>query len=105
MSKNNLDLNHDHTISDTELDQAQEIAQIEQTQRKSQAQTHMAWFAMISMIAFTALLFTPWISESRLNSLSDVLDVFYIAQAGIVGSYYGMSAWISRKGSASPSGY
>lgn len=105
MRKNKIDLNHDNTITDTELAQAEEISQIEQNQTKSQTQTHLAWIAMISMVLFTALLFTPWISESRLNSLGDILDVFYIAQAGIVGSYFGMTAWISRKNSSGESNY
>ena len=49
------------------------------------------------MIVFSAALFTPFVSESRVAALADLLGLFYIAQAGVVGAYMGVSAWMSRK--------
>jgi len=31
------------------------------------------------------------------SALADLLGLFYIAQAGVVGAYMGVSAWMSRK--------
>ena len=60
-------------------------------------QKRMAWVAMGSMIVFSGALFTPFVSESRVAALADLLGLFYIAQAGVVGAYMGVSAWMSRK--------
>ena len=48
------------------------------------------------MIIFSILLYTPIISETRVNALGDILGLFYIAQAGVVGAYMGVTAWISK---------
>ena len=56
----------------------------------------MAWVAMVSMIIFSILLYTPIISETRVNALGDILGLFYIAQAGVVGAYMGVTSWMSR---------
>jgi hypothetical protein len=57
----------------------------------------MAWAAMASMIIGTILLFTPVIPDSRVTALSDLLGLFYIAQAGVVGAYMGVTAWMNKK--------
>jgi formate hydrogenlyase subunit 4 len=57
--------------------------------------------AMISMIVFTVALFLPVVSESRVSALADLLGLFYIAQAGVVGAYMGVTAWMSRGPSTS----
>jgi hypothetical protein len=57
----------------------------------------MAWVAIWSMIIFTVVLFSPLVSDARVNALADLLGLFYIAQAGIVGAFMGVSAWMSRK--------
>ena len=50
---------------------------------------------MVSMLIFTVVLFTPLMSDSRVAGLADLLGLFYIAQAGIVGAYFGAAAWMS----------
>ena len=57
----------------------------------------MAWLSIASMIIFSACLFMPVVPESRVNALGEILGLFYIAQAGIVGAYMGVTAWMSRK--------
>jgi len=57
----------------------------------------MAWLAMGSMIVFSIVLFLPVISDNRVKALADLLGLFYIAQAGVVGAYMGTTAWMSRK--------
>lgn len=93
----NPDLNQDKVITPDELAQAEELSQLYQGEEKSSTQRYMAWTAMGSMILFTGLLFTPLFGIDKINSLADVLDVFYIAQAGVIGAYFGLSGWLSRK--------
>ena len=53
--------------------------------------------AVITVGPYLPALFTPFVSESRVSALADLLGLFYIAQAGVVGAYMGVSAWMSRK--------
>lgn len=92
-----FDLDGDGTVSDEEIKRAQDMLEIELREEKSEAQKRMAWVAMLSMIGFNILLFSTYISESRVAALADLLGLFYIAQAGVVGAYMGVSAWMSKK--------
>ena len=94
---NQFDLDGDGTVSDEEIKRSQDMLEIELREEKSEAQKKMAWVAMGSMIVFSMALFTPFVSETRVSALADLLGLFYIAQAGVVGAYMGVSAWMSRK--------
>jgi hypothetical protein len=69
---------------------------LENRDKKEDQQRRMAWVAMFSMVVFTILLFTPLISVERVAVLDNLLSMFYIAQAGIVASFFGSSAYVSR---------
>lgn len=94
---NKYDVDGDGTVSDDELHDVEKIEEIERQNRKQYAQRQMAWVAIWSMIVFTLILFSPLVSDARVNALADLLGLFYIAQAGIVGAFMGVSAWMSRK--------
>lgn len=94
---NKYDVNRDGEVSDDELSDMEKIEEIERDNRKQAAQRRMAWVAIWSMIIFTIILFSPIISDARVNALADLLGLFYIAQAGVVGAFMGVSAWMSRK--------
>ena len=83
-------------LTDSELSQSERLSELELKNEKAEAQKHMAWVAMGSMIVFTGLLFSPFIDITRVDSLSQLLGYFYIAQAGVVGAYFGMTAWMSK---------
>ena len=99
--KNNLtkkyDVNRDGEISEDELNEMKTIEEIERDNRKQSAQRRMAWVSIWSMIVFTIILFSPIVSNERVNALADLLGLFYVAQAGIVGAFMGVSAWMSKK--------
>lgn len=94
-------MNRDGKISDGDLDVASELLELELREEKADTQRRMAWGAMISMTIFTAVLFSPILSDSRVSALADLLGLFYIAQAGIVGAYMGVTAWMSNTGTRS----
>ena len=91
------DLDGDGVVTDEELEQAREIKETERDLRKSLAQLRMARFTLIGMGVFTAAMFTPWVSVERIHALSEISSLFYISGAGIVGSYMGTTAWMSKK--------
>ncbi len=91
------DLNNDGTITDEEMKRATEILELELREEKAEAQKRMSWVSILSMVLFTAILFTPVVSESRVSALGDLLGLFYLGQASIVGFYFGAQAYMSRK--------
>ena len=91
------DLDGDGIVTDEEIAREKEMIELELREEKANAQQWMAWVAMGSMLVFTTVLFLPVVSTSRVNALADLLGLFYIAQAGVVGAYMGVSAWMSKK--------
>jgi len=75
----------------------EENTEISLIARKQLAQRRMAWVAMGSMIVFTMAMFLPIFPDSRIKAMSDLFGLFYIGQAGVVGAYMGMSAWMNKK--------
>lgn len=86
------DVDGDGKISKSELD----TVEIENQDKKEDQQRRMAWIAMLSMLIFTGLLFTPLIDLERLKAISDLLSMFYIAQAGIVATFFGAQAYLNK---------
>jgi uncharacterized membrane protein len=97
MSGRDLDLDGDGTVGAEDVAAVEKLAEVERQDRKQQAQRRMAWVAIWSMVVFTIVLFSPVISDSRVTALADLLGLFYIAQAGVVGAFMGMSAWMNRR--------
>ena len=91
------DIDGDGVVTDKELETAKEIKVQEMAERKQSSQRRMAWVSLYSMAFFTLILFSPLIADSRVSALADLLGLFYIAQAGVVGAYMGMTAYMSRK--------
>lgn len=91
------DIDGDGVVTDKELELAKEIKIQEMAERKQASQRKMAWVSLYSMALFTLILFSPLVSDSRVSALADLLGLFYIAQAGVVGAYMGMTAYMSRK--------
>ena len=50
----------------------------------------MAWTALVSILIVTFLSFFI-VDESRLKLLSDVINMFYLSMASIVGAYVGFA--------------
>jgi|TARA_R100001244_G_scaffold62000_1_gene51853 hypothetical protein len=91
-SFNELDLDGDGVVSDQELKAAAAI----EASEKMDAQRRMAWMAMGSMLVFTAAVFLPIFPDTRIKALSDLFGLFYIGQAGVVGAYMGMTAYMTK---------
>ena len=91
------DLDNDGVVTDEEIAREKEMIELELREEKARAQQFMAWTAMASMIIASVVLFTPIVSDSRVAGLADLLGLFYIAQAGVVGTYMGTTAWMNRK--------
>jgi len=90
------DSDGDGKISDNDLKTTQELIEIENQDKKEDQQRRMAWLAMGSMVIFTGLLYTPLVSIERLQAIDNILGMFYIAQAGVVATFFGSQAYLSK---------
>ena len=88
-----LDIDGDGVVSDKEL----ALAEVLNKHEKADAQRQMAWVAMGSMIVFTLMVFLPIFPDGRIKALSDLFGLFYIGQAGVIGAYMGMTAYMNGK--------
>ena len=91
------DLDGDGEVTDEELERHQQLVELELREEKADSQRNMAWVAMISMVLFSVFLMLPIMPDSRVKALSDLLGLFYIAQASIVAAYFGATAFMSRR--------
>jgi len=92
-----FDFNNDGKLSENEFALYKENETLKADLAKQDDQSKMAWTSIMTMIVFTALLFMPFIGVDRVAALADMIDLFYLAQAGIVGAFMGTTAWIKRK--------
>jgi len=91
------DLDGDGTVTDEEIQRHQDMIELELREEKADSQKHMAWVSMASMVLFSIFLMLPIMPDSRVDALSDLLGLFYIAQASVCGAYFGVTAYMSRK--------
>ncbi len=92
-----LDLDQDGTVTDEELEKADRILEMEITSEKSDSQRRMAWVCLLSVLVLTVLLVSPAVAETRVDALSDLVGLFYISMAGVIGAHMGVQAWMSRR--------
>lgn len=96
-----MDEDKNGKVSQEEIDRANKIMEMELSEQKAQTQKRMAWSALLSMIGVIIILMSPLVSDSRVSALADLLGLFFIAQAGIVGAYMGVQAWLTKTSSSS----
>lgn len=93
----NFDHDKDGIISEKDLQISEQLIKLQIDNQKDQNQVRMAWIAMLSMLVITLLLFSPFVPDSRILALRDLLDLFYVAQASVVGMFMGVKAYMTRK--------
>jgi hypothetical protein len=94
---NQFDVDGDGTVTDAEMAQAEHMIEFENKDKKEDQLRKMAWVAMLSMVLFTLIAFTPFVDIARLTALGSLLQMFYVAQAGVVATFFGASAYIAAK--------
>ena len=92
-----FDIDGDGKITEEEIAMKERMLEVELREEKAESQKFMALVAMGMMIIFTIFLFTPLMSDSRVNALADLLGLFYIAQTGVIAAYMGATAYMAGK--------
>lgn len=94
--KDDFDLNKDGVVEESEVNLVVRLEELEEKFYKAEHQAKLAWCAFWSMIVVTALLFSPFIPDSRIDQLTELFGMFYISMAGIVGAFMGVTAWMAN---------
>lgn len=93
---NQYDMDADGIVTDEEMKKVEEMIEFDNKDKKEDQLRQMAWMAMGSMVLFTGILFSPIVSIEKLNALGAVLQMFYLAQAGVVATFFGANAYVSK---------
>tara|TARA_R100000315_G_C5202832_1_gene119519 strand:+ start:603 stop:965 length:363 start_codon:yes stop_codon:yes gene_type:complete len=98
------DLDGDGIVTDGELAMTAKIEQLQHQREMNQnldkmqdQQRLMAWVAMGSMVFFTAIMFLPFVPETKITTFSGILNTFYVSQAAVVSVFMGATAYSKGK--------
>ena len=99
------DADGDGVVSDNELKQAEEInrieferVQMENQDKREDAQRGMAWFALFGMLLYPiSVVVASWLGlESGASVLGDMAPTYFVSVAAIVAAFYGSQAYTSK---------
>lgn len=83
-----MDLNNDGILSEDEIISNNLLV-------KNETQSTLAYIAIWSMVVLTIFLFLPVFPDTRINALGDIITLFYLGNSSIVGTYMGVTAYMS----------
>ena len=72
---------------------------IENDDKKHDAQRAMAWFALFGMLLYPSLIvICSFIKlDTAATILGDIASVYFVAIAGLVAAFFGASAWVTKR--------
>ena len=88
------DLDGDGIVSDEELAMEERMIDLENRDKKEDAQRTMAWYALGGMLLYPGcvILAVVFNIEQAAKILGDMAGVYFIAVAGIVAAFFGAQA-------------
>ena len=88
------DLDGDGIVSDEELAMEERMIDLENRDKKEDAQRTMAWYSLGGMLLYPIIvvLATLFNMEQAAKILGDMAGVYFIAVAGIVAAFFGAQA-------------
>ena len=102
----NLDIDGDGIVTDEELEMDEKMLRLqdmksdmENEDKKEDAQRHMAWFALFGMLLYPSLvLISVFIGlEKAANVLGDIAPTYFVSVAAIVAAFFGKEAYVKSK--------
>ena len=98
-----LDIDGDGIVTDEELEMDEKMLRLqdmksdmENEDKKEDAQRHMAWFALFGMLLYPSLvLISVFIGlEKAANVLGDIAPTYFVSVAAIVAAFFGKEAYV-----------
>ena len=96
------DADGDGVVTDEELAQAERMIQIENNDKKEDAQRNMAWFALFGMLLYPfAVIIASFIGlEGASIILGDMAPTYFVSVAAIVAAFYAKEGYMASKSSS-----
>lgn len=96
---NQFDADGDGVVTDEELARAERALQIENEDKKQDAQRNMAWFALSGMLLypFAVILAVMLGLSEAANILGSMASVYFVSVAAIVAAFFGAQAVGAKK--------
>ena len=97
-----MDLDGDGIVTDAEMAKAERMIQIENEDKRQDAQRNMAWFALFGMLLYPfAVILAIALSFDQAGSiLGDMAATYFVSVAAIVAAFYGTQAYTSKSSSS-----
>lgn len=92
----NLDINDDDKLTHEELALSERAMQIERAEEKAESHKKMAWVALFTMVGFVLVMMTEYIALERIKALAEITGMMFITLGGIVATYMGANAWMTK---------
>jgi hypothetical protein len=92
------DLDGDGIVSDEELATEERIIDLENRDKKEDAQRTMAWYALGGMLLYPVCVVVSVVAgiDTAAKILGDMAGVYFIAVAGIVAAFFGAQAMVNK---------
>lgn len=96
-----FDTDGDGIVTDEEMAKAEKRIQIENEDKKQDAQRNMAWFALAGMLLypFSVVLASGLGLDSAADILGSMASVYFVSVAAIVAAFYGTQAYAAKNSS------
>ena len=93
-----FDKDGDGIVTDEEFEMEQKLIQLENEDKKQDAQRNMAWFALSGMLLYPfAVVIAVWIGlDQAAKILGDMAAVYFVSVAAIVAAFYGKEALAAK---------
>lgn len=94
-----FDVNGDGVVTDEEMARAERMIQIENEDKKEDAQRNMAWFALLGMLLYPFAVVGAGMFglESAGNILGDMAPTYFVSVAAIVAAFYAKEGYTKGK--------
>ena len=89
-----FDKDGDGVVTDEEFEMEQKLIQLENEDKKQDAQRNMAWFALFGMLLYPAIVVAATLFglDNAAKILGDMAAVYFVSVAAIVAAFYGKEA-------------
>ena len=82
-------------MTEEELELKGKEIQLENDDKKRDAKRRMTWVALIAIVIYPLYLY--FATDSLVEHLAKMSDMYFMSLAGIVAAYFGFEAWMSKK--------
>ena len=97
----NFDKDGDGVVTDEEFEMEQKLVQLENEDKKEDAQRWMAWFALLGMLLYPSLVVISvfFKLDSAATVLGNMAPTYFVSVAAIVAAFFGKEAYVKAKSS------